>query len=308
MTPKYNGPSPRAKGCSLLLCCCGLALLAGNFFPPLRLMGCAVTPSRLRGQVLDQDGQPVPEARVTIKRRLTPLSEKGEKTVAMTDADGRFSYFGLQGFSLFVSVGKQNYYSVHEPMPGRGLSCSERSFDQFSSRFAHPRDLEVFHLFRPPPPEDLIKHPDRDHRIPRDGTPLVIQLNPTETGPRPEIEVRCWTSDPVNPSGRQRHDWHAEIRPKSGAGVRRKDRFDFIAPERGYESVFEIQMPAMIDGEENKNWSDDVAIDAFYRFEGGVYARATLRFITGGDHFVVFESFFNPKPGSRNLSVLPKWK
>lgn len=297
-----------AKGCFMLLVFCGLVLLAGNFFPPLQLVGCAVTPSRLQGRVLDQDGKPIPEAHVTIKRHLTPLSEKGEKTVTMTDADGRFSYFGFQGFSLFVSVDKQNYYSVHEPMPDRSLSSSERSFDQFSGGFPHPRVPEVFHLFRPPPPEDLIKHPDRDYRIPRDGTPLVIQLNPTDIGPRPEIEVRCWTSEPGNPGGAVRYDWHAEIRPRSGAGVRRKDRFDFIAPEEGYEPVFEIQMPALIDGEENKKWSNDVEMDAFYRFEGDVSARAKVRFITGGDHFVVFESFLNPKPGSRNLSVLPKWK
>lgn len=297
-----------AKGCFMLLVLCGLVLLAGNFFPPLQLAGCTVTPSRLQGRVLDQDGKPIPEAYVTIKRHLTPLSEKGDKTVTMTDVDGRFSYFGLQGFSLFVSVDKQNYYSVHEPMPDRSLTSSERSFDQFSGGFPHPRVPEVFHLFRPPPPEDLIKHPDRDYQIPRNGTPLIIQLNPTDIGPRPEIEVRCWTSEPVHPSGRVRYDWHAEIRPKSGAGIPRKDRFDFIAPEEGYESVFDIQMPALIDGEENQKWSNDVEMDAFYRFEGGVHARAKIRFIAGGDHFVVFESFLNPKPGSMNLSVLPKWK
>jgi hypothetical protein len=308
MAEQETNQPRRAKGCALLLALCGVVLVAGNLFPPIQLVGCAVTPSRLRGLVLDQDGHPVPEAFVTIKRHLTPFSDKGEKTVTMTDDEGRFSYFGLQGFSLFVSVDKQNFYSVHEPLPARSLSGSERSFDQFSGGFPDPRDPEVFHLFRPPPPEELIKHSDRNYRIPRNGTPILVQLNPTDIGPRPEIELRCWTNEPLQQSGTLRYDWHAEIRPKSGAGVRRKDRFDFIAPKEGYETAFEIKMPARSNNEENKEWKDDVEIDAFYRFEGGIHARAKVRFIAGGDHFVVFESVLNPKAGSRNLSVLPKWK
>ena len=289
----------------MLLALCGFVLLAGNFFPPLQIMGCAVTPSRLQGQVLDQDGLPIPEAYVTIRRHLTPFSMKGEKSLTMTNHEGRFSYFGLQGFSIFVSVDKLNYFSVNEPMPDRGLSSSKRSFDQFSGGVPHPRHPELFHLFRPPPPEDLIEVSDRTYRIQRDGTPLIIQLNPTDTGPRPEIELRCWTSKPVQQGGRLRHDWRAEIHPRSGNGSRRKDSFDFIAPVNGFEPRFEIEMPARLNNTENKKWTDDLEIDAFYRFEGGFHARAKIRFITGGDHFVVFESFLNPKAGSRNLSVTP---
>jgi hypothetical protein len=305
MTEASNSRTKRTKGCALLLALCGMVLLSGNFFPPLQLMGCAVTPSRLKGQVLDQDGKAITEAHIVIKRHLTPFSEKGEKTSTMSDSEGHFSYFGLQGFSLFVSVSKDGYYPLYDPIPTSNLSHSERSFSQFDGGFPHPRHREVFHLFRPPTPEALIQHEERSYRIARDGTPLIVRLNPTTSGSQAQIELRCWTSvSQSQESGR--YDWRAEIRPKSGALVRRKDAFDFIAPTKGYEPMIEIQMPAHLNNQGDKRWTSHVEVDAFYHFEGDLYARAKVRFIAGGDHFVVFESLLNPKTGSKNLSSLPK--
>lgn len=306
MTDSATNPQPpRAKGCIILLALGCLVLLAGCLFPPLQLMGCAVTPSRLIGQVLDQDGKPVPEANISIRRHLSPFSDKGDKSTTNSDASGRFSYYGIQGFSLFISANKEGYYPVHEALPERGLSRSERSFGQFDGGFPNPQHREVFHLFRPPPPEALIQHRSRDYLIARDGSPIVARLNPSDADPQSEIVLRCWTSVPKGQEG-GRYDWHAEIRPRNGTLARRKDRFDLIAPAEGYTPVIEIKMPSHIDQGVNPQWSSDVEVDAFYRFEGDFYARAKVRFIAGGEHFVVFESLLNPRAGSRNLSTLPK--
>ncbi len=300
-----NPEPPKAKGCIILLALGCLVLLAGWLFPPLQLMGCAVTPSRLIGQVLDQDGKPIPEATIIIRRHLSPLSEKGDKSTTASDASGRFSYYGVHGFFLFISANKEGYYPVHEDLPERGLSRSERSFGQFDGGFPNPKHPEVFHLFRPPTPETLIPQRSRDYLIARDGSPIVARLNPSDFGPQPEIELRCWTSVPKGQESR-RYEWHAEIRPRNGTLVRRKDPFDLIAPTDGYTPVIEIKMPVHIDQDVNPQWSSDVEVDAFYHFEGDFYARAKVRFIAGGGHFVVFESQLNPKTGSRNLSTLPK--
>lgn len=304
MTEASNSRTKRIKGCALLLALCGMVLLSGNFFPPLQLMGCAVTPSRLKGQVLDQDGKAVSGAHVRISRHIIPF-DRGTDTLTVTDQEGHFSYFGIQGFSVTVFVDKDGYYKLHEPLPERGLSRSSRSYGSTDGGFPNPRHRDLFHLFRPPPPEALIQHKDRDYRIARDGTPLIVRLNPTMSGPQAEIELRCWTSVSQRQEG-VRYDWRAEIRPKKGALVRRKDAFDFIAPTEGYEPMIEIQMPAHINDQGDKRWTSDVEVDAFYHFEGDLYARAKVRFIAGGDHFVVFESLLNPKTGSKNLSSLPK--
>jgi len=304
MTDASNSRTKRSKGCALLLALCGMVLLSGNLFPPLQLMGCAVTPSRLKGQVLDQHGKAVSGAQVRISRHIIPF-DRGTDTLTVTDQQGHFSYFGIQGFFVTVSVNKDGYYKLHEPHPERGLSRSSRSYGSDDGGFPNPQHREVFHLFRPPPAEALIQHKDQDYRIARDGTPLIVRLNPTTSGPQAEIELRCWTSvSQSQESGR--YDWRAEIRPKNGTLVRRKDVFDFIAPTEGYEPMIEIQMPAHLNEQGDKRWSSDVEVDAFYHFEGDLYARAKVRFIAGGDHFVVFESLLNPKIGSKNLSSLPK--
>lgn len=53
-------------------------------------------------------------------------------------------------------------------------------------------------------------------------------------------------------------------------------------------------------------WRDGTERDFFVRLAGGRFARVSLGVITGGDHFIVFESWVNPKPGDRNLEFNPK--
>jgi hypothetical protein len=70
------------------------------------------------------------------------------------------------------------------------------------------------------------------------------------------------------------------------------------APEGGYVSSDMIEMPASLPRDQ---WSSSAERSYFIRFDDLTFARANLRMISGGDHFVVWESFLNPKLGSRNL-------
>ena len=44
----------------------------------------------------------------------------------------------------------------------------------------------------------------------------------------------------------------------------------------------------------------------FVRLADNRYARINFQMITGGDHFIVLESFLNPTPGNRNLEFDPQ--
>lgn len=102
------------------------------------------------------------------------------------------------------------------------------------------------------------------------------------------------------PPGERKDDWRLEVSVPGGGLVVREDAMAFEAPEGGYLPSDTIEMPASL-----QRWSRAAERSYFFRFVDGTTARADLRMHAGGDHFVVWESFFNPKPGSHNLESDP---
>ena len=84
--------------------------------------------------------------------------------------------------------------------------------------------------------------------------------------------------------------------PKGGL-LKREDAFAFEAPQEGYAASNTNDMPASL----GNQWRSFAERSYFIKFDDGTFARANLEMHAAGDHFVVWESFFNPKPGSRNL-------
>jgi hypothetical protein len=52
---------------------------------------------------------------------------------------------------------------------------------------------------------------------------------------------------------------------------------------------------------DEEKWSSIAERQYFIKTGHGHFARATLRMRTGGDHFAVVDSYFNPVRDSRNL-------
>lgn len=305
---KTDNPEPsngKRKGCLIaVFLVVGLLFVAGNFFPPISMMGCAVTPSRFRGRVVDQNGDPVAEARISISRHTTFFS-KGTRSELKADDEGNFSIFGIFGAGLYVAASKAGYYPLYESNTRKGMEESAEAYWGGYDHRSSPDKVEVFRLWKAMPGEKLIHHHEKSYRIDRDGTPKVINLVPDEAYHAHSIEIRCWTHDEKRVNGRG-YDWRCEIRIINGGLRHRADEFDFEAPKDDYLPLVVIDMPWLVNGQANKSWRGDVAHDYFLRFDDGVFARAKVRMIAGGDHFVVFESVLNPKTGSRNLSVVPK--
>lgn len=79
---------------------------------------------------------------------------------------------------------------------------------------------------------------------------------------------------------------------------------NFEAPANGYATKATIEMPTTA----TPVWGDSAERSYFIRFNDGVHARVGLRMHAGGDHFVVWESYLNPKAGSRTLETEPATK
>ena len=291
----------KRKGCLFyFLMGLGVMLLCGNFMPPLSLAGCAVTPSRFTGQVLDQHGKPVPHAKIEISRHLTIFSFHGERSSVGADEEGCFSYFGIFGAGLHVAVSKSGYLPLFSGNVPKGLQKSQRAFWGGYDHRSSPRKREIFHLFKPPPAEDLVYGREKSYRMAKDGTPLILSFDD-----RHQIEVRTWTEEPKSPNERS-YNWRSELKVIDGGMQKREHELMFEAPADGYVETIRIDKPSLSEGQPNSMWSSRFEQDFFFRFHDGCHGRARIKIISGGDHFLVFEPYLNLKAGSRNLSVIPK--
>jgi hypothetical protein len=181
-----------------------------------------------------------------------------------------------------------------------GLQESQRAFWGVYDQASSPRKREIFHLYKPPTGEELVYGREKSFRMAKDGSPLLMNFDD-----RHQVEVRTWTDEPRTPNDRI-YNWRSELRVINGGMQKRTAEFVFEAPAEGYVDIIKIGMPALLGGRTNANWNSQFEGDYFFRFSDDCYGRATIEIISGGDHFLVFEPYLNPKVGSRNLSVIPK--
>jgi hypothetical protein len=136
----------------------------------------------------------------------------------------------------------------------------------------------------------------QNYRIPRDGTPISIDLTTgaTTTGKNGNLVVQCWTDDQGKRSG-EKYNWRCIVTIPGGGIVPTDEEFAFQAPDSGYISSTEIVMPV-----DHPDWKSDVDLKFYYRLADARYGKMTFSMIAGGQHFCMINSALNPS-GSRNL-------
>lgn len=259
------------------------------------------TPINFYGKVVDQHGRPVPQAEISYSILDQPWKFDASKGKRTADASGSFSITGVHGGTLGVEVKKSGY---------RQLPYSDdkvTSAKMFYYGLGHPPQSSPqspieFTLHNPGVLEPLVKVGELNFRLARDGTPIEICLEPGASSGVHRVILRCWNKElEPRPPGQREYDWRLEIAAPSGGIAVRSDPMVFEAPESNYESSVTIDMPTTV----KPRWGRSAQRSYFLRFTDGVFARVNLEMMAGGDHFVVWESYLNPKAGSRNLEADP---
>lgn len=262
-------------------------------------------PINFYGKVIDQHGDPVPDANVKLYANDSMDDRRSSEYTRYTDQAGRFSLTGARGLALGVGVSKPGYRTFP---PVYGKVTSSGSFDYGLSsgtpRGPYRSDKDtptIFTLYKIGVVEPLVKIGEKNFRMNRDGTPLAISLD-QQKGSH-EVILNFWSKDLERPSGQRKYDWRFEISVPNGGLIARKDAFVFEAPKDGYSPDDIVDMPMSLP--DNK-WRSSAERAYFIRFGDGTFARVNLRMRPQGDHFVDWESIFNPKIGSRNLEDDPR--
>jgi hypothetical protein len=253
------------------------------------------TPIAFYGKVVDQNGHPVSDADVAFVA-VDKFAQSGSQYSTRSNKDGFFNITGIRGGGLMASVRKQGYYHIH--------NASNQSFDYGMGQDSHkapPTQAKpaIFVLRKMGRTEPLIKIA-QSYRVPRDGTPVEVDLTNGRVSSPGHLRVEAWTQDQSR-DAQGHYSWRCRVSVPGGSLVPRTGEFNFEAPLDGYMPFDEIVMP-----QEAKRWNSKATREYFIKLADGRFARLQLRMIAGGDHFFSIESYLNPSAGSRNLEWDPK--
>lgn len=247
------------------------------------------TPIEFYGRVLDESNNVVSGAKVDYSCNDT--SPSGTSYYHMqSDANGGFSFKGIQGKLLEVDVSKEGYYS-YDPH-GQFFNYAGEN-QNFVPDAGNP---VVFRLRKKGEGANLI-HLHTNFRVPKNGTPIRVDLTTGNltTSSQNAFQVECWTHDTEKKDGWM-FDWKCRVFVPGGGLQIYDEQFPFLAPESDYTNEDIIDEPLTL----GNQWSQDVRRNYYIHTADGNYGRMSFRMIAHGDHFSQIDSYLNLS-GSRNL-------
>lgn len=266
-------------------------------------------PINLFGKVVDQHGNPIEGATIEVYANDKPFSDGGPPDVTLvSDISGSFSVVGLKGVALGVLAKKKGYIH-YSPVGGPTSSANVTS-----SKYANATHPLILTLHDPGELEPLVHLGQKNWALPSDGTPCEIALDSKDgNGGSHVIEFKFITKRFLLPEDQlytKQYDWSFEAVIPGGGFARNQNDLDmksyyqFEAPVDGYVEKIRYDFPSNLSKEQWTNF----AMDSFFvRFPDGTHGR--IRFTIHGlsnRKPLLMETWFNPKPGSRNLSSLYK--
>ena len=257
----------------------------------------------LYGKVLDQNDDPVPDAIVKYSALdidgFAKVWDEGlsKKTIS-ADQDGRFTIRG-KGGSLNVYVSKEGYY--------RGTGSSSRSFTYGMPSgevpATDPGKPAIFRLHKKGNIEPLIYVPGRFKKVfdlSGKRNPAVIDLvTANRVGASGTWSNRQAVLEYRQNDDSESREWELEVSVKEGGIVERTGRFDFLAPEEGYQkSIIITSENELAKGHVHARAGTDKHF--FAKFPDGTYGRFVIGLFSRDDPYFTLASWINPS-GSRNL-------
>ena len=246
------------------------------------------------GCVVDESEQAVSVA--NIKFGWTDLSSSGSSIdFTVSDLHGVFSLRGKIGRVLEVDVSKDGYY---KPKGERLKSFDYAGF--WAANYYEPKpNAPVFFHLRKKSAGEALSSGEIRQAIPADGTPVRLDLlNGGRISAEGQLEVAAVTNTEKYPP--RLFDWRATISVPDGGLIEHNTEFPFEAPQGGYVSKMEYNMPASA-----PNWERVVEKTYFIQFGSPPkYGRIQVHF-NGASQKAGISYWMNPS-GSRNLEEATK--
>lgn len=250
------------------------------------------TPISFYGKVVDQNNVPVPGALVAYSL-LDKFDASGTNARKSADDLGYFEISGVKGAVLGVNVSKEGYYQIHNVSNQRFAYGTGP--DGYSKKPPTKDKPAIFVLQKMGKTEPLIYIDSRTFRVPRNGSPITVDLTTGQISNNGQLKVEAWTND-QSPDEQNHYDWMCRLSVPGGGLADKIGEFDFEAPTEGYQQFKEISMPQATD-----RWQPQAERQYFIRLADNRFARIRFKMIAQGDHFFRMESYLNPRPDSRNL-------
>lgn len=277
--------------------------------PMVRFLAAYRTSIEFYGKVVDQHGEPIEGATVTLAPFDNPHEDDedgSQNLTVMSDKEGRFSVNGLRGAALAVWVEKDGYLTYPDLGPDKKTSSRliEYGLDGTGgARFKDPANPTLFMLHKVGP-VDPIAYVKRRWKLPVNGNPVRIALDSEDGRGTHQIEFRFtsgWNQLPMdNEINKKRFDWKLEARIPGGGFLPNDSDYNFEAPEGGYEESIGMEYSASMSREE---WKATGFRRCFVKFADGSYGRIRFSIDGGSDRRPLeMTSWLNLKPGSRNLA------
>jgi hypothetical protein len=190
-------------------------------------------PFAFYGKVIDENTQAVAGASIHFGLRTTSSPDGTSNAETASAEDGSFSLVKGTGSHLHVDVWKDGYYTAG--------SHNSVEFDDTTGGGSSKENPALFFLKKKGKGADLISAV-LDAKIPRDGTPMKIDLINRQMGADGQLQLS--QVKPPYESWKKATEWSFKMEIPAGGFVEQNDEFPFEAPANGYQSTITFDFKA----------------------------------------------------------------
>ena len=248
------------------------------------------------GQVLDLDGNPVPNAKITYSGFSAAHYENAwtgggpPNKIKHADENGRFEIRETGG-SLFVNCTHPEYYETRDH-PEESQRKFSYGFHVGEEPAFESKNPAIFRLrkkgIREPLYYSCSEMVNKGSPLTKisDGECIAIDV---AHGKIKETKTSIYISYKCNNSNRHggNSDWEFKLHIPGGGFVEKQKDFDFIAPEDGYNETVKIR------AQKRHHY--------FVKFSNGLYGIFEIYVAPGNESCFTFDALVNPKFASRHL-------
>ena len=254
------------------------------------------------GEVVDQHGEPVADAKVEYYYHdMKSIARGGSKGVVRTDADGKFTVRGVRGSGLSLVASKKGYDHTSDLGDGVG---SARNFDfgfapDGGRRYMDPASPSKLTLVKKGELEQTIHCEPKHQPLIANGPTLRMYLD--ESGDGHAVDFQLAVDPAAKPLGgtKERYPWSVMIKAPQGEVADQKG-IGYEAPDTGHQTEIQVGYNG---SQLEKGWRSVSSKTLFVRFKDGTHARLKFDLYSEmADEALYLESWFNPKPNSRQLA------